>query len=93
MIDLNGNCVMSRLRTLYKCYVVCQNPFSSSSPSLVCGSSKFKSIDLWHRVLGYLNFRDLMKVVNDEVIKGIPKFGKPSNPICGTYQKGKQTYF
>ena len=32
-----------------------------------------------------------MKVVNNEVIKGIPKLGKPSNPSYGTYQKGKQT--
>ena len=32
-----------------------------------------------------------MKVANNEVIKGIPKLGKPSNPICGTCKKGKQT--
>ena len=58
---------------------------------LVCGSSKIESIDLWHRRLGHLNYRDLMKVANNEVIKGIPKLGKPSNPICGPCQKGKQT--
>ena len=57
----------------------------------MCGSSKIESIDLWHRRLGHLNYRDLMKVANNEVIKGIPKLGKPSNPICGTCQKGKQT--
>ena len=32
-----------------------------------------------------------MKVANNEVIKGIPKLGKPFNPIYGTCQKGKQT--
>ena len=58
---------------------------------LVCGSSKIESIDLWHRRLGHLNYHDLMKVTNNEVIKWIPKLGKPSNPICGTCQKGKQT--
>ncbi|RVW18919.1 Retrovirus-related Pol polyprotein from transposon TNT 1-94 [Vitis vinifera] len=42
-------------------------------------------------LLGHLNYRDLMKVANNEVIKGIPKLGKPSNPICGPCQKGKQT--
>ncbi|RVW90629.1 Retrovirus-related Pol polyprotein from transposon RE2 [Vitis vinifera] len=41
--------------------------------------------------LGHLNYHDLMKVANNEVIKGIPKLGKPSNPICGPCQKGKQT--
>ncbi|RVW35263.1 Copia protein [Vitis vinifera] len=42
-------------------------------------------------LLGHLNYHDLMKVANNEVIKGIPKLGKPSNPICGPCQKGKQT--
>ena len=91
MFDLNGNCVMIRLRTLDNCYVVCQNPSISSSSSLVCGSSKVESFDLWHRRLSHLNYCDLMKVANNEVIKGIHKLGKPSNLICGTCQKGKQS--
>ena len=32
-----------------------------------------------------------MKVGNNEVIKAIPKIGKPSNPIRSTSQKRKQT--
>ena len=72
------------------CYVVCQNPSTSSSSSLVCVISKVESIDLWHHRLGHLNYHDLMKVANKEVIKGIPSLGKPSNPIYGTCQKGKQ---
>ena len=32
-----------------------------------------------------------MKVANNEVIKGIPKIGKPFNLICSTSQNGKQT--
>ncbi|RVW69235.1 Retrovirus-related Pol polyprotein from transposon TNT 1-94 [Vitis vinifera] len=91
VFDLKGNCVMIGLRTSDNCYVVCQNPSTSFSSSLVCGSSKIESIDLWHRRLGHLNYRDLMKVANNEVIKGIPKLGKPFNPICGPCQKGKQT--
>ncbi|KAL6345648.1 hypothetical protein AAG906_017383 [Vitis piasezkii] len=83
VFDLNGNCVMIGLRTSDNCYVVCQNPsISSSSSSIVCGSSKVESINLWHRRLGHLNYRDLMKVAHNEVIKEIPKLGKPSNPIC-----------
>ena len=72
------------------CYVVCQNLSIFSSFSLVCGSLEVESIDLWHRRLGHLNYHDLMKVANKEVIKGIPRLGKPSNPIYGTCQKGKQ---
>ena len=89
MFDLNGNCVMIRLRTSDNCYVVCQNPFISSSSSLVCGSSKVESINLWHHRLGHLNYRDLMKVANNEVIKGIPKLGKPSNLIVVLVKREK----
>ena len=32
-----------------------------------------------------------MKIANNEVIKGIPKLGKPLILLCGTCQKGKQT--
>ncbi|RVW98135.1 hypothetical protein CK203_031853 [Vitis vinifera] len=91
VFDLNGNCVIIGLRTSDNCYAVCQNPSTSFSSSLVCGSSKIESIDLWHRRLGHLNYRDLMKVANNEVIKGIPKLGKPSNPICG--KKPSVKYF
>ena len=89
VFGLNGNCVMIGLRTSDNCYAVCQNPFTSSSSSLVCGSSKVESIDLWHHRLGHLKYCDLMKVANTEVIKGIPKLGNPSNPICGPCQMKK----
>ena len=91
VFDLKENCVMIGLRNSDNCYAVCQNPSTSSSSSLLCGSSKVESIDLWNSKLGHLNYRDLMKVANNEVIKGIPKLGKPFNPICGPCQKGKQT--
>ena len=90
VFDLNGNGAMIGLRTSDNCYAVFQNPSTSSSSSLVCGSSKVESIDLWHRRLGHLNYCDLMKVANNEVIKGIPKLGKLSNPIS-TCQKRKKT--
>ena len=37
----------------------------------MCGNSKIESIDLWHRRLGHLNYRDLMKVANNEIIRGV----------------------
>ena len=58
----------------------------------MCGSSKVESIDLWHCRLGHLNYSDLMKVANNEVIKGIPKLGKPFNPIYGSCQKGNTQF-
>ena len=55
----------------------------------MCRRSKIELIDLWHRKLGDLNYRDLIKVANNEVMKKIPKLRKFSNPICGTCQKEK----
>ena len=75
------------LRILDNCYVISQEFFSSSS--LVCRRSKIELIDLWHSKLGDLNYRDLIKVANNEVMKKIPKLRKFSNPICGTCQKEK----
>ena len=89
MFDLNGNCVMIRLRTSDNYYVVCQNPSISSSSSLMCGSSKVESFDLWYRRLGHLNYCDLMKVANNEVIKGIHKLGKPSNLVALVKRENK----
>ena len=91
VFDLNENCLMIGLRASDNCYVIYRNPSTSSSSfPFVCGSSKVESINLWHHRLGHLNYCDLMKVANNEVIKGIPKLGKLSNPICSTCQKRKK---
>ena len=87
VFDLNVNHVMVGLRTSDNCYVVSQDSLFSS---LVRGSSKLESIDLWHHRLGHLNFCDLIKVTNKEFFKLIPKLRKPYNLICDGCKKGNQ---
>ena len=48
-------------------------------------------MDLWHHRLGHMNFRDLTYLSNHEIVRRLPKLGKPSNAICGPCQLGKQT--
>ena len=46
---------------------------------------------LWHRRLGHINFDNLVKVSNLEVVRNLPNITKPSNPICRHCQLGKKT--
>ena len=46
---------------------------------------------LWHRRLGHINFDNLVKVSNLEVVINLPNIRKPSNPICRHCQLGKKT--
>ncbi|XP_031268676.1 UDP-glycosyltransferase 83A1-like [Pistacia vera] len=38
-----------------------------------CFSTKIDCVELWHKKLGQLNFKDLVKLSRKEVVKGLPK--------------------
>ncbi|XP_010468452.1 PREDICTED: uncharacterized protein LOC104748523 [Camelina sativa] len=46
--------------------------------------------ELWHQKLGHLNIRTMMKLANQEVMRGIPKLKGDPQFICGPCNKGKQ---
>ena len=46
---------------------------------------------LWHRRLGYINFDNIVKFINIQAVRNLPKITKPSNPICRHCQLGKKT--
>ena len=56
----------------------------------MCIWAKQDLTKLWHRRLGYINYRDLMHLVNSEKVRGIPKLSGEPKLICGEYMKGKQ---
>jgi hypothetical protein len=41
--------------------------------------------------LGYLNFTDMLKIANKEIVKDLPKMEKTRKGVCGPCQLGKQT--
>ena len=38
-----------------------------------------------------MNYKDLTKIANHELVKGLPKLSRPLNQMCGPCQIGKQT--
>ena len=85
IIDKHGKSIMRGERTNDNCYCILPKPYHA------CNSAKLEDFDLWHHRLGHMNFRDLSYLSNHEIVKGLPKLGKPSNAIYGPCQLGKQT--
>jgi hypothetical protein len=53
--------------------------------------SQVDEIWLFHIRMGHLSFDNLIKASKKGVVKDMPKFIKPSNPICKHCQLGKKT--
>ncbi|GKA58885.1 putative ribonuclease H-like domain-containing protein [Tanacetum coccineum] len=45
---------------------------------------------LWHRRLGYINFKTMNKLVKGNLVRGLPSKLFENNQTCVAYQKGKQ---
>ena len=46
---------------------------------------------LWHKRLRHLSFNNMSKICNSKAVRGMSIIEKPSNPVCDSCQKGKQT--
>ncbi|KAL1193575.1 Retrovirus-related Pol polyprotein from transposon RE1 [Cardamine amara subsp. amara] len=46
--------------------------------------------EIWHRKLGHLNIRTMIRLSNQEVVRGLPKLKQEQNLVCGPCTKGKQ---
>ena len=45
---------------------------------------------LWHRRLGHINTHTMQKLVNKDLVKGLPALDYRQSPICDACIKGKQ---
>ncbi|GJU22095.1 putative ribonuclease H-like domain-containing protein [Tanacetum coccineum] len=45
---------------------------------------------LWHRRLGHINFKNINKLVKDNLVRGLPTKRFENDQTCVTYLKGKQ---
>ena len=41
-----------------------------------CHTTTLDNIEVWHQMLGHLNFKNLTKIMNVGVVHGIPRLGK-----------------
>ena len=45
---------------------------------------------LWHKILGHLNFDNLVKINKTEVVRGLSKLSNPTPRLCVSCQHGKK---
>ena len=57
-----------------------------------CNIRKYVESWLWHRKLGHLSFDHIIKLVNNGVVRDLPKISKPYDSVCKPRQMGKQTH-
>ena len=78
-VNKEGKVIITGHRIVDNCYVINTN----SNISLKCIRANLDLIELRHRRLGHINYRDLVHLVNNEKVRGIPKLSGKSKPICG----------
>jgi hypothetical protein len=88
IFDCNGKWLMGGERTAYNYYGLSS---LTSEPQIKCNKVIVVNCELWHQRLGHLNYNDLIKIANKEVIKDLPKITKIEKRVCGPCQLGKQT--
>ena len=86
ILNQNGNCILTGNITIDNCYAVIHDVSFQS-----CKLTQLDNTDLWHQRLCHINFKDLNNITSKEIVKGVPKIGKPRNVVCEPCQIGKQT--
>jgi len=81
-LDIAGNNVLSGVCSGNNCYMW--------KDSEVCLSAITSKLDLWHQRLRHMNTQSLVKIVNADVVRGIPKLEGSTSVVCKTCSQGKQ---
>lgn len=81
--DLHDDLIIEGIRSSDNCYVL--------STNLLCYRSFIDDTELWHQRLGHVNYQDMNQLINNDCVRGIPKFKIKNTSVCGSCQLGKQT--
>lgn len=84
--DSNEKEVLTGLRSKDNCY--CANAREATDDK-VCHKASNDVLELWHKRLGHMNFRDLLKL--SAPMRGLPKLGGKQEGACEGCKSGKQT--
>ena len=82
MLIKSRECVPEGFRSSDNCYKLLQ--------SHTCHKTSLDKAEIWHQKLSHLNFKNMTKIVNIGVVRGVPKLGKKQLGICEPCQLGKQ---
>ncbi|GKA21177.1 uncharacterized protein Tco_0701166, partial [Tanacetum coccineum] len=63
---------------------------SSKGYNCLLAKASSNEAKLWHRRLGHLNFKNLNKLVKDNLVRGLPSKSFKNDHTCVACQKGKQ---
>jgi len=88
IFDNNGKWLMGGERTSDNCYGILG---LSSYSQIICNKATVDESELWHQWLGHLNFTNMFKITNKEVVKDLSKMKDTGKGVCGPCQLGKQT--
>lgn len=88
IVDSQGREILNAPRSRDDCYVFDGNVGKIEN---TCNRAIDDTSSLWHQRLGHINVHDLYKLSKHEVVRGLPKIGKPETFVCGPCQMGKQT--
>jgi len=88
IFDNNGKWLMGGERTSDNCYGL---PGLSSYSHIIYNKATIDDSELWHQQLGHLNFTDMFKIANKEVVKDLPKIKDTGKGVYSPRQLGKQT--
>ncbi|XP_013608102.1 PREDICTED: uncharacterized protein LOC106314834 [Brassica oleracea var. oleracea] len=83
-VDARNNVVLRGIRSGNNCYLW--------RPSNVCFTATESKLDLWHKKLGHMNTNGLSRLVNAEVVRGVPDLEKQTEIVCGACCQGKYTW-
>ena len=81
VLNRSGEVVLEGSQSSDNCYKLIH--------SHICHTTSLDNIDLWHQKLGHLNFKNLTKIVNAGVVRGIPPLSRKEPRVCGPCQIGK----
>lgn len=81
-VDEKGSIVLYGIRSGNNCYMW--------KPSHLCMTACESKLDLWHRKLEHMNTHGLTRLVNADVVRGIPDLEKHTETVCGACSQGKQ---
>jgi hypothetical protein len=88
IFDSSGKWLMGGERTANNYYGL---PGLASDPQIICNKATIDDSELWHQRLGHLNFTDLLKIANKDIVKDLPKLENTGKGICGPCQLGKHS--
>ncbi|XP_059668781.1 uncharacterized protein LOC132313857 [Cornus florida] len=67
------------------------NVYTVSEEATYCNLTSLNEAILWHKRLGHLHFKNLIKILKLKAVKGLPDLNFSDNHLCKACQQGKQT--